>query len=118
MQSRISPNLAVLKFLMNIPPQSLELDHAHTTPTYPTTIFSSIPVLDMMLPILPLPLREGMYMQLMVPLITMVLLKHMGHNFSPDIDTPSDDFARSTKPNMANNHQHPYMGFIRIITGS
>ena len=48
------------------------------SPTHPTTIFSSMLVLDMMLPILPLPLRERMYMQLMVPYITMVLLNPWG----------------------------------------
>ena len=54
MQSRISHNLALLKPLMTIPPQPLELDHAHTSATHCTTIFSSMLVLDMMLPILPL----------------------------------------------------------------
>ena len=70
MQARISHNSALLRPLMNIPPQPLELGHAHNSPTHPTTIFSSMFVLGMMLPILPLPLREGMYMQLMVPMIT------------------------------------------------
>ena len=63
---------------MSIPPQPLKLYHAHTSPTHPTMIFLSMLVLDMMLPILPLPLREGMYMQLMVPMITMVLLNPTG----------------------------------------
>ena len=35
--------------------------------------------------------------------------------FSPH---PLMTFTRSTKPNMANNHLHPYLGFRRIITES
>ena len=58
---------------MNIPPQPLELGQAHTSPTHPNAIFSSMFVLGMMLPILPLTLREGMYMQLWVPMISMIL---------------------------------------------
>ena len=75
-------------------------------------------VLDMMLPILPLPLREGMYMQLMVPLIMMVLLNSMGQSSLQMYIHPLIIITRSTKPNMANNHLHPYLGFRRIITES
>ena len=49
-------------------------------PTHPTTIFASMLVLGMMLPILPLPLREGMYTQLTVPMITMGLQNPMGYH--------------------------------------
>ena len=46
----------------------------HLTYTcYYNLIFSLMVMLDMILPILPLPLREGMYLQQMVPLITIVL---------------------------------------------
>ena len=41
-----------------------------------------------------------------------------GVQLYPDIDTCSDDFTRSNKPNMANNHLHPYLGFRRMITES
>ena len=96
---------------MNIPPQPLELGHGHTSPTHPTTIFSSMLVLGMMLPNLPLPLREGMYMQLMVPMISMVLLNPMGHRSLQTLIHPLMIDTRSTKPNMANNHLHPYLDF-------
>ena len=52
-------NSSLLRPLMNIPPQPLEQGYAHISPTHPTAIFSSMLVLGMMQPILPLPLREG-----------------------------------------------------------
>ena len=67
MQSRTSPSSALLRHLMNIPPQPLEQGEAHTSPTDPITIFSLMLVLGTMQPILPLPLRERMYMLLLVP---------------------------------------------------
>ena len=65
---------------MNTPLLPLEQVLAPNLPTHPTTIFSSMLVLGMMLPILPLSQREGMYMQLMVPMITMVLQTPRGHS--------------------------------------
>ena len=54
---------------------------SYTHLTYTSiTIFSSMLVLGMMQPILPLPLREGMYIQLLVPKVTMILMTPMKHS--------------------------------------
>ena len=55
---------------MSIPQQPQEMGQALTSPIHPTTTSSSMLELGMMLPTTPLPLREGMYMQLTVPNIT------------------------------------------------
>ena len=111
MQLRISHNLALLKPLMSIPPQPLEQGHAHTSPTHPTTSFSSMLVLGMMQPILPLPLREGMYMQVMVPMIIMVFAEPHRVQFSPDIYTPSDDFYQVHQAKYGKQPPTPLSGF-------
>ena len=115
MQSRISPNLALLKPLMSIPPQLLEVGCAHSSPTHPTTIFSSMLVLGT---ITSTPSKRRNVYATDGENDHSGTVEPNGVQVSPDIDTPSDDFTRSTKPNMANNHLHPYLGFRRIITES
>ena len=63
-QSRTSLNSVLLRTLMSTPPQPLEQVLAPNLPTHPTTGFSSMLVLGMMQPVLTLPVREGMYIQL------------------------------------------------------
>ena len=91
---------------MSIPPHPLELGHAHTSATHPTTIFSSMLVLGM-LPILPLPLvyaYDGAY-------------DHSGTaephrvQFPPDIDTPSDDFHQVHQTKYDKEPSIPLSGF-------
>ena len=62
------PQLSIVETLDEYTSTTSGAGHAHTSPTHPTTIFSLMLVLGMMQPILPLPLREGMYIQLLVPL--------------------------------------------------
>ena len=62
------PQLGIVETLDEYTSTTSGAGHAHTSPTHPTTIFSLMLVLGMMQPILPLPLREGMYIQLLVPL--------------------------------------------------
>ena len=68
MQSRTSLNSGLLRPLMSTPLQ----------PTHPTTTFLSMLVLGMMQSIVPLPLREGMYIQLLVPKLSMILRSPQG----------------------------------------
>ena len=113
MQSRTSNNSALLRPLMNIPPQPLEQDHAHISLTHPTTIFSSMLVRGMMQPILQLPLREGMYIQLLIPKISMILSNPTRHISLKTLIHYQMTSIRCIKPNKANHHLHPYLGFQR-----
>ena len=118
MQSRISHNSALLRPFMNIPPQPLEQGHAHISPTHPTTIFSSMLVLGMMQPKLPLPLRGGMYIQLLVPKISMILRNPMRHRSPLTLIHHQMISIRCIRPNKANHHLHHYLGLRRIILES
>ena len=78
---------------MNTPLQPLEQVLAPTLHTHPTTTFSPMLVLGMMQPILPLPLREGMYIQLLVPKISMILRNPMRH-ISPNTLYTKETFQK------------------------
>ena len=87
------------------------MDHANTSPTHPTTTSSSMLVLGMMLPMLPLPLRGGMSMQLIVNKITVGLQNPTEIPFLSDIDTPSDEFYKINKANYGKLPPTPLSGF-------
>ena len=118
MQSRTSLNSALLRHLMNTPLQPLEQVLAPTSPTNPTTTFSSMLVLGMMQPILPLPLREGMYIQLLVPKISMILRNPKRHITLRTLTNHQMISTRCTKPNKVIHHLHPYLGFRGITPES
>ena len=103
---------------MNTPLQPLEQVLVPSLPTHPITTFSSMLVLGMMQLILP-PLPRGeMYIQLLELKIS-ILLKNPTKHFSLRTLThhqmPS---TRYTKPNKANYHLHPYLGFRGITPES
>ena len=118
MQSRTSHSSALLRHLMNIPPQPLEQGDAHTSPTHPNTIFSLMIVLGMMQPILPLPLRERIYILLLVPKISMILRNPMRHSSPQTLIHHQMVSTRSIRPNKANHHLHFYLGFREITPES
>ena len=103
---------------MNTPLQPLEQILAPTLHTHPTTTFSPMLVLGMMQPILPLPLREGMYIQLLVPKISMILRNPTRHISLRTLIHHKMISTRCTKPNKANHHLHPYLAHPRKPTPS
>ena len=79
-----------------------------------TTTFSSMLVLGMMQLLFPLPLREGMYIQLLVPKLS-IILRNPTRHISLRILTHHQMISiRCTKPNKANHHLHPYLRFRGI----
>ena len=118
MQSRTSLNSVLLRHLMNTPLQPLEQDLVPSLPTHPITTFSSMLVLGMMQPILPPLPTGGMYIQLLELQISM-LLKHPTKHISLRTLTHHQKIStRCTKPNKANHHLHPYLGFRGITPES
>ena len=118
MQSMTSLNSVLLRPLMNTPLQPLEQVLAPNLPTHPTTAFSSMLVFGMMQPILPLPPREGMYIKLPVLKISMLLRNLTKHNSLRTLIHHQMISTRCTKPNKANHHLHPYLGFRGITPES
>ena len=106
MLSTISPNSVLWRPLMNIPPPPVEVDHSHTLTIHLTTISLSMLVSDMMPPKHLHPLRGEMYMQFLVPRIS-ILLKNPTKHISFRILTPHQmTFIRYIRPNIAENPPH------------
>ena len=118
MQSKASLNSALLRPLMNTPLQPLEQVLAPTLPTHPTTIFSSMLVLGMMQPILPLPLREVMYIQPLVPKISMISRNPMKHISLKTLIHHQMISTRCIRPNKANHYLHQFLDFRGITPES
>ena len=118
MQRKTSLNSVLLRPLMNTCVQPLDQVLAPNLPTHLTTIFSSMLVLDMMQLVLPLPPRGGMYIQLQVLMIS-ILLRNLTKHISLRTLTHHQMIStRCTKPNKANHHLHSYLGFRGITSES
>ena len=118
MQSRISLNSGLLRPLMNTLLQPLEQVHASSLPTHLTITFSSMHVLGMMQLILPPLPRGGMYIQ-QLKLKISVLLKNPTMHISLRTLTHHQMTSTSyTRPNRANHHLNPYLGFRGITLES
>ena len=104
------PQLSIVETLDEYISTTSGTGHAHTSPTYPTTIFSSVLVFGMMLPILPPSKRRNIYS-------TAGAYDHSGTaephgvQFSPDIDTPSDDFYQVYQTKYGKQPSTPLSGF-------
>ena len=64
------------------------------------------------------PLREGMYMQLLVPMISMILMNPTGHSSLQTLIHHQMISTRCIKPNKANHHLHHCLGFRGITPES
>ena len=101
MLSKISPNSALWRPLMNIPPPPVEMDHSHTLTIHLTTISLSMLVSDMMPPNHLHPLRGQMYIQLLVPRISILLKNPTKHIFLRILTPHQMTFIRYIRPNIA-----------------
>ena len=103
---------------MNTPLQLLELVHAPSLHTHPTTTFSSMHVLGMMqLTIPPFPMRKNVYTGAGAPDLTAIEAPQEAH-FSQDIATPSDDFCLVHQAKQGKPPPTPLSGFRGITLES
>ena len=76
-----------------------------------THLSLSMLVSDMMPPKHQHPLRGEMYMQLLVPRISILLINPRENHFSQDIDTPPDDFYQVHQTKHSRKPPTPLSGF-------
>ena len=95
---------------MNIPPQPLELGHAHTSPTHPTTIFASMLVRYDATNTSTPSKRSYVYAADGAHDHNGIAEPHRGQ-FSPDIDIPSDDFDQIHQAKHDKQPPTPISGF-------
>ena len=103
---------------MNTPLQLLEQVLVPSLPIRPIRTCSSRLVLGMMQPIHPPLPKGGMYIQLLEFNISMLLKNPMMHTSIMTLTHHQMTSIRYTKPNKANHHLHPYLGFREITPES
>ena len=103
---------------MNIPLPPVEMDHPHTLTIHLSTISLSMLVSDMMPPKHQHPLRGEMYMQLLVPRISILLKNPTKHIFLKILTPHQMIFIRYIRPNIAENLPHHYLASRKITPES